>query len=132
MARTDTFQLSVITPERAILETAATFVALPAWDGEIGILPHRAPLLARLGVGWLRADTPQGKKELLLDGGFAQVVEDKVTVLTEHAQTRDEIDPAEARRELEEARALPITDDASFRERQRALAHARAELKAAE
>lgn len=132
MARTEPFHLAVISPERAILETDATFVALPAWDGEIGVLARRAPLLVRLGVGWLRADTPGGKQELLLDGGFAQVVENKVTVLTERAQTPDEIEAAEARRALEEARALPVTDDASFKARQHALAHARAQLRSAE
>lgn len=132
MAKPDTFHLSVISPERAILETEARFVALPAWDGEVGILPRRAPLLVKLGVGWLRADTVEGKRRLLLDGGFAQVVGNRVTVLTEHAQAPEEIDPAAAARALEEARALPITDDASFAERQRALAHARAQLQAAE
>jgi F-type H+-transporting ATPase subunit epsilon len=130
MARTDTFQLSVISPERAILETPATFVVLPAHDGEIGVLAHRAPLLVRLGVGWLRADTPEGKRRLLVDGGFAQVVGDKVTVLTEHAQQPGEIDPEAARQALAAARALPITDDASFAARQRALALARAQLRA--
>lgn len=130
MADSKTFDLAVITPERAVLRSPATFVAIPAWDGEIGILADRAPLLVKLGVGWLRADTPEGRKAYLIAGGFAQVVDNKVSVLTEHAQAPGEIDPKAARRDLEEAKALPITDDASFEARQRALAVARAEVQA--
>ena len=47
---TNTFHCSVITPERAVLETEATFVAFPAWDGEVGILHDRAPLLFKMGA----------------------------------------------------------------------------------
>ncbi len=126
-----TFQLSVITPERAVLEAEATFVAIPAWDGEIGILAHRAPLLTKLGVGWLRADTAQGKHAFLIDGGFAQVVDNRVSVLTERAQTAAEIDPAAARTALERAMAMKITDEASSEARTRAIALARLQLKAA-
>jgi len=131
MARTDTYQLSVITPEQPVLEAAVHFTALPAWDGEVGILPHRAPLLVKLGVGWLRAETAQGKRSLLLDGGFAQMVGDRLTVLTERAEKPEDIDPGDAERALAEAEALEVTDDASFEHRQRALAHARARLQGA-
>src|SRR5258707_1528490 len=68
----DTFHLSVITPERAVLETDATFAALPAHDGELGILKNRAPMLYRLGAGLLRADTVDGKCAMFVAGGFAQ------------------------------------------------------------
>ncbi len=114
-----TFQLSVITPEKAVLEGEATFVAIPAWDGEIGILAHRAPLLAKLGVGWLRADTPQGKHAFLIDGGFAQVVDNKVSVLTEKAQVAEEIDAKAAAADLVEAQAMKITDESPRRGRQK-------------
>ena len=130
MIGTKPFDLAVITPERAVLRAPATFVAIPAWDGEVGILAHRAPLLVKLGVGWLRADTPEGRKTYLIDGGFAQVVDNKVSVLTEHAQAPEEIDRQAARRDLQEAKALPITDEASFEARQRSLARARAEVAA--
>jgi F-type H+-transporting ATPase subunit epsilon len=130
MADPKPFDLAVITPERAVLRSPATFVAIPAWDGEIGVLANRAPLLVKLGVGWLRADTPEGKKTYLIDGGFAQVVDNKVSVLTERAQAPEEIDAKTARRDLAEAKALPVTDDASFEARQRALARARAEVRA--
>ncbi len=125
-----TFSLSVITPERAVLETEASFVAIPAWDGEIGILARRAPLMAKLGVGWLRADTPEGKKTLLVDGGFAQVVENRVSVLTEYAQAPEEIDVAGADQALAAAQAMKITDEASVDARERAIARAKLQKKA--
>lgn len=124
------FHLSVITPEKAILETEATFVALPAYDGEVGILANRAPLLTKLGVGWLRAETPGGEKEYLLDGGFAQVVDNKVSVLTEKATPRSEVARQDARQALEAAQALQIEDQASFEARQHALELARAQARA--
>lgn len=124
------FHLSVITPERAVLDTEATFVAIPAWDGEIGVLAHRAPLLTKLGVGWLRADTPTGKQSFLIDGGLAQIANNKVSVLTEKAQTADELEPKAASAALDNAKGLKITDDDSFETRQMALAHAKAQIKA--
>lgn len=125
-----TFHLSVITPERAVLDTEANFVAIPAWDGEIGVLAHRAPLLTKLGVGWLRAETPEGNQRFLIDGGLAQIADNKVSVLTEKAQTAEEILPAVASAALEQAKGLKITDDESFEARQQALALAKAQVKA--
>jgi F0F1-type ATP synthase epsilon subunit len=57
MAETKTFRCSVVTPERVVLEAEARFAALPAHDGEIGILRDRAPLLVKLDVGRLRIET---------------------------------------------------------------------------
>jgi F-type H+-transporting ATPase subunit epsilon len=132
MARTDTFHCSVITPERAVLETEATFVAFPAHDGEVGILRNRAPLLYKLGAGELRVETPEaGTQRLFVDGGFAQMVENRLTILTEQARRIEEIDRAAAVRALAEARAMRITDDASFAARQRALRSAEVQIRLA-
>jgi F-type H+-transporting ATPase subunit epsilon len=131
MARNDTFQCSVITPERAVLETQATFVAFPAHDGEVGILPNRAPLLYKLGIGELRVESPEGNHKLFVDGGFAQMVENRLTILTEAAKRIDEIDRAAAQRALEEARALPTVSDADFAARQRAVRRAEVQIRLA-
>ena len=56
----NTFKCTILTPERAVLDTSASFVAIPAHDGEIGIMVSRAPLLCRLGVGIVRMETPHG------------------------------------------------------------------------
>ena len=128
MARNDTFQCSVITPERAVLETQATFVAFPAHDGEVGILKNRAPLLYKLGIGELRVESPEGNHRLFVDGGFAQMVENRLTILTDQAKRIDEIDRAAAQRALEEARTLPTVTDADFAARQRAMKRAEVQL----
>ncbi|MFP5288041.1 MAG: ATP synthase F1 subunit epsilon [Thermoanaerobaculia bacterium] len=131
MARNDTFHCSVITPERAVLETEATFVAFPAHDGEVGILRNRAPLLYKLGIGELRVESPEGNHKLFVDGGFAQMVENRLTILTEAAKSVDEIDRAAAQRALEEARTLPMVSDAEFAARQRAVQRAETQLRLA-
>lgn len=105
MARNDTFHCSVITPERALLEADATFVAFPAHDGEVGILKNHAPLLYKLGVGLLRVKTPEGEQAFFVDGGFAQMVENRLTLLTQHARPIAEIDRSVAEKAREEVRS---------------------------
>jgi F-type H+-transporting ATPase subunit epsilon len=126
-----TFHCSVITPERAMLDTEATFVAFPAHDGEVGVLYNRAPLLYKLGSGELRVETPGGNHRLFVDGGFAQMVENRLTILTEQAKTADELDPAAAARSEAEARELPAGSPAEVSARERALQSARAERRVA-
>lgn len=104
-----TFHCSVITPEASVLETDASFAALPAHDGEIGILHDRAPLLCKLGLGELRLDTADGKRAYFIDGGFAQVVRNSVIVLTSEAIARADLSADQAQKDLDRADALPAT-----------------------
>lgn len=128
MAKDGRFQLSVVTPERSAWEGEVRFVAVPAHDGEIGFLAHRAPLVAKLTAGALRIETADGKEEaLFIDGGFAEMLGDRLTVLTQTALPAEDLDAAEAERHLTEARALPSVDDAEYAERQHALRRAREE-----
>ncbi len=131
MARNDTFHCSVITPERAVLETDATFVAFPAHDGEVGILKDRAPLLYKMGIGVLRVETPEGNHTFFVDGGFAQMVENRLTLLTEQAKSVNEIDRAAAERALDEARSLPAKGETEIAARQRAVQRARVQIQLA-
>ncbi|HEX3149710.1 MAG TPA: F0F1 ATP synthase subunit epsilon [Gemmataceae bacterium] len=75
-------QCVVVTPEKAILEETADMVILPMIDGELGVLPGRAALVGRLGKGELRLNKGAEVKKWQLEGGFAQVRGDVVTVLT--------------------------------------------------
>ncbi len=104
----DTFHCSIVTPERAVLETEAKMVSLPAHDGEMGILRGRAPLLCQLGIGTLRVESPEGTEVFFVDRGFAQMVENKLTVLTEQARRPSEINREEVQRSLEEAQAMDL------------------------
>lgn len=125
------FQCTVITPERLVIDTPAKFVALPAHDGEIGILRNRAPLVCKLGVGVLRIETDAGMKRLYVDGGFAQVLHNQVTVLTAKALKPEEVNPAAAEKALAEANSRPARKDEEIDARQNDVARAKAQLKLA-
>jgi F-type H+-transporting ATPase subunit epsilon len=93
----------VVTPEMALRDVGADFVALPLYDGEVGILAGRAPFVGRLGYGEMRIKRGNETERLYVDGGFAQVRDDVVTVLTARAVPADKINPATAREALEKA-----------------------------
>jgi F-type H+-transporting ATPase subunit epsilon len=120
----------VVTPERALLDEAADFVAVPMYDGELGVLPRRAPLIGRLGCGELRIRRGERTQRLFVDGGFVQVRDNTVTVLTARAQRAEEIDAAAAQAALQAAAAPAATPEAQ-QERARAQQRARAQLRIA-
>ena len=95
---------TVVTPERSILDEAAERITVPAHDGEIGILPGHARLLAKLGVGVLRVTTSGKTHELFIEGGFVQVADNRVTVLTDSASDIPNINLAEAEARVDELR----------------------------
>jgi len=78
----------VISPERTIFEGRADAVVAPAWDGEIGILKGHAPLMSLLGSGEMRVTRGGITDRFTIDGGFLQVVNDVVTVLSERAEQK--------------------------------------------
>ena len=99
--------LTIVTRERKIAELDVDEVELPASDGEIGILPGHAPLLAMLRIGQMRYRTGTTVMRLVLSWGFAEVLPDRVIVMAETARLPQEIDAAAAEREREKAeRAL--------------------------
>ena len=127
----DRIQCVVVTPERTLLDQVVEFVALPLYDGELGILPGRAPLIGRLGFGELRTRTGGAVRRYFVDGGFAQVRDDVVTLLTNRATPADELSEDEAAAELEQARALPTANEAERAEKTRAIERARAKVRVA-
>jgi len=80
-----TLQVSVISPEQVLFEGAASSVTAPAFDGELGILPMHAPMMTLLGHGTLQVQSSDGLKRFRIAGGFLQVVDDTVRVVTEEA-----------------------------------------------
>jgi F-type H+-transporting ATPase subunit epsilon len=121
------FRIAVVTPEREVLATDASFVALPAYDGEMGVMPRRAPLLVQLGSGILRVRQAGGtERSLFVSGGFAQMVEDRLTVLTEEASEPAALTRSAGRDALVAARELAAGSDEAWRRKQRALDRARA------
>ncbi len=81
----------VVSPERQVLDERVDSVALPMYDGEMGILPGRAPLIGRLGFGELRLRRGDRLQRYFVDGGFVQVRANTVTVLTDQAMKPEEI-----------------------------------------
>ena len=82
----DRLTVSVISPERTIFEGEAELVVAPAWDGEVGILRHHAPMLALLGEGDVRVRLGNHEQRFFVAGGFLQVANDVVTILSERAE----------------------------------------------
>lgn len=105
-----TVQVVVVTPERAVLDEPAEMVILPMYDGELGVLPGRAPLIGRLGAGELRLKTGGATKRYFVEAGFVQVRSNVVTVLTAKAMPAAEVTAAMAEAANTEAEALPATN----------------------
>jgi F-type H+-transporting ATPase subunit epsilon len=100
------------------------------YDGELGVLPSRAPLIGRLAPGELRLRHGQETKRFYIDGGFAQVRKNVVTVLTPKAITAQDIDSQAAAQALQPAHAATHTPEAQ-QARDKAQAQARAQLRIA-
>jgi F-type H+-transporting ATPase subunit epsilon len=108
----DTLELEVATPERLLVREHVTQVEIPAENGMLGILPEHAPLLSLLGVGELSYTGGEGKRTMFISGGWLQVLNNHVRVLTDRAEMANEIDVARAGAALKRAQerlALPAT-----------------------
>jgi F-type H+-transporting ATPase subunit epsilon len=122
---TRSLQCVVVTPERTVLDETVEFVALPMFDGELGVAPGRAPLIGRLGPGELRTRRAGTIRRFFVDGGFAQVRANVVTVLTPRAQRAEEIDTGAANQALHAGRTATTSADAQLKNQQRARAQLR-------
>jgi len=99
----ETLRLEVVTPSRRVLEGRATEVRIPGALGELGVLPGHTPLLTSLGTGEVSWIDGNKTGRLVVQGGFAEIQPDAVTVLASIAETVDEIDVETARTTLAEA-----------------------------
>ena len=101
----DTFQLEIVTPEKKVVDTAATEIQIPGKNGYLGILPGHAPLITELAVGEVafRVGNNNEEQRLAVAWGFAEVLPDKVTILAETAERPSEIDVDRARKSKERA-----------------------------
>ncbi len=98
--------LEIVTPEKLAYSDTVDAVVLPGSEGELGVLPHHAPLVSMLGVGELRIRKGPETETFAIAGGFLQVLPTKVVVMAEMADMAAEIDlekAEEARKEAERA-----------------------------
>ena len=97
----------VVTPEETAVEAVVESVVVPLIDGEMGILPNHAAMIGRLGAGELRLRTGDQLERFFLEGGFIQVADNTVSVLTGRAIPVEQLDAAAAEGQLESALAEP-------------------------
>ncbi len=121
----------VVTPEATVLDELVDFVALPLFDGEIGIALGRSPLIGRLGYGELRLVAGGQTRRFYVDAGFVQVANNEVSVLTNRAVPAASIDPAVAQEHLTQARHRKANSDESLAARDRLENQARGQLRVA-
>jgi F-type H+-transporting ATPase subunit epsilon len=128
--------LEIVTPERLAYSDTVDAVNLPGIEGELGVLPHHAPLVSMLGVGELRIRKGGAEESFAIVGGFLQVRPDKVVVMAETADMASEIDLAtaqEARRAAEQVlEGAARTDAIDLSAARAALQHALLRIRVAE
>jgi F-type H+-transporting ATPase subunit epsilon len=122
-------QCIVVTPERTLYDQPAEFVALTLYDGEIGIAAGHAPLIGRLGYGEMRIRREgQHVDRFYIEGGFVEILDDVVSVLTQRAIPADQIDAAVAREQLVSAQSRRAATPEAAEVRDRIVAQSRAQL----
>ena len=128
-------QLEIVTPERLAYSDMVDSVQLPGSEGELGVLPHHAPLVSTLGVGELRIRKGGSEESFAIVGGFLQVRPDRVVVLAATADMASEIDlekAQEARREAEKALESGYQEGADLAAARAALQQALLRIRVAE
>jgi F-type H+-transporting ATPase subunit epsilon len=121
-------QCIVVTPERTLYDQPAEFVALTLFDGEIGIAPSHTPLIGRLGYGEMRIQADGRTEHYYVEGGFVEVLDDVVSVLTPRAISAAEIDEAVAREQLSAAKSRRVTTPEAMAVRDRVVQQSRGQL----
>lgn len=105
----ETFEIEIATPERLLAREKAIRAQIPAKEGYIGVLPDHAPLLSELGIGAMTYTTPEDHRfSLAIRGGFLEINNNIVRVLTDIAEKADEIDVSQAEKDLKRAQDAVI------------------------
>jgi F-type H+-transporting ATPase subunit epsilon len=121
-------QCIVVTPERTVRDEPADFVAVTLFDGELGLAPGHTPLLGRLGFGEMRISRSGHTDRYYIEGGFVEVLDDVVTVLTGQAVPADRIDVEIAKDHLQSALQKEAHTPEMMAVRDRAIAQSRAQI----
>ncbi len=102
--------LEIVTPDQIVLDTYVDYVGAPGVDGEFGVLAGHIPLLTALQIGLLYYRIDGKETQVFISGGFAEVAENKISILAQSAEIADNIDVkrAEAALKRAEERLLPL------------------------
>ena len=107
-------RLVVVTPETTLLDEPVDALRFPLFDGQIGVLPSRAPVVGRLGFGELKITVGNSTRIYFVDGGFVQVKGDVVSLLTQRAIPASQINVSDAEAELRSVAERHPTTEADF------------------
>jgi len=121
----------VVTPESTVLDTQCEFVALPLFDGEAGIAPGKSPMIGRLGYGELRVRQGGQTSRYYVDGGFVQVANNVVSVLTNRAVPAKSLDASALEQQLRTTLTTPAAGTAEMAIRERQISQVRGQLRVA-
>ena len=122
-----------VTPESTVVDQEVKFVVAPLFDGEFGVAEGHSPAIGRLGAGELRMTLNDGSVESwYVEGGFVEISNNVVSLLTNRAIAIDSLEPEAARKDLEKALALAADTPEAQKARSEAVRVARAVLRVAE
>ncbi len=124
-----TLNLIVVTPEATALDEETSFVALPLFDGEIGISPNHSPLIGRLGAGELRFRRDGQPVRYFVDGGFVQIDDNVVSVMTNRAVPATGLNSDEAAELLAKTLKQRAHSEERIVAREKTIQRVRAELR---
>ncbi len=124
-------RVMIVTPEETMLDAWAEFVAMPLFDGEIGIYRNHSPMIGRLGYGEMRIRSGSKTSRFYIDGGFVQVAENEVSVMTNRSLPSEEVDGLAASEQLDSALKAKAAGDEQIVTRGRQADQARAQLRIA-
>jgi F-type H+-transporting ATPase subunit epsilon len=122
MADQPSLRCIIVTPERLLLDERTDFVAVPIYDGEMGILKGRAPCVCLLGHGALRLRAGDRTERYYVAGGFLQVLQDTVTVLTDTAIPVAQLNAETIERERAATALMSASDDEAAERKSEAVA----------
>lgn len=122
----------VVTPAETAVETEATSISLPLFDGDKGVMADHAPMIGRLGSGELKLHGSEGASRFYIEGGFVQVLDNTVSILTNRVIAAEDLDSNTLQQNLSDALAMPGNNDEELDVRERAVETVRAQLRVAQ
>lgn len=101
---------NIISPERILFQEEVDFIALPLEEGEIGILPDHAPLVASIGYGIVRVKQSSDESTFAVSGGFVEIKENEVNLLVSYAAQKGDINLEAVHREVQDLQGKDLGD----------------------
>ena len=99
----ETMQFDLVSPERLLASVAAHEVSIPGAEGNMTAMPDHAPLITTLRPGIVRVSGPEGDREFVVTGGFAEINGESISVLAERALPRDDVTQEDFQAMVDEA-----------------------------